>query len=85
MPTEDPASRVDRQVLDLRLALLDTRLRGEQRAWVEDELQALRLARVGVRAPGQVAYLRRLGIGRGRPLKRGPREWGDKVAPRIRG
>jgi hypothetical protein len=80
--TDDAAARVNRAVLDLRLSLLDAGLRGERRQLVEDELQALRLARVGIATPSTVGYLRKLGITRDRrpPLMtRGPETFGSAV------
>jgi len=54
--------QVDSTILDLRLALLNPKLRGERRTLIEGELEALRLARIGVRVKGQRSYLRRLGL-----------------------
>jgi hypothetical protein len=85
--TDDAAARVGSGIIDLRLLLLDGRLRGERRRAIEAELESLRLARVGVRAPGQRSYLARHGVtrdGRRQRLVRGQREWGDRVAVHVR-
>jgi hypothetical protein len=82
---DDAAGLVDRAILDLRVLRLSPALRGERREAVEAELEALRLARLGVRVKGQAAYLARCGVvsGRRRGLRRGPREWGGKTAVRL--
>jgi chloramphenicol 3-O-phosphotransferase len=67
--------RIDRGILDLRIALALGDATGERREALVDELEALRLARVGVHAPGQRDYLRRCGVtagGRRPRLQRGP-------------
>ena len=84
---EENRWRLDRQLLDLRVLLRNPRLTDERRRSVEVELEALRLARIGVRVKDQVAYLRRAGVVPAnrawRPLRRGPEVWPDRTRVRI--
>jgi hypothetical protein len=67
--------RIERGILDCRILLQTGRLDGERRALLTDELEALKLARVGVHRKGQAEILRRHGVTAGlrRPrLTRGP-------------
>ena len=54
--------RIGRGILDLRIMLVNPRPTGERRAAVADELEALRLARIGVHRNGQHEILRRHGV-----------------------
>ena len=56
------AQRLNAAIIDLRLALRNPATPDERRAVLRDELDALRLVRVGVHRPGQTSYLRRLGL-----------------------
>ena len=60
MTAAERAQRLDRTINDVRLALLNENVRGERRTLLQDELDALRLVRVGVRRKGQLSYLRRI-------------------------
>jgi hypothetical protein len=62
MPAGERARRLDSTILDLRLALANPSVRSERRTLLEAELDALRLARIGVRCRGQRSYLKRLGV-----------------------
>jgi hypothetical protein len=62
MTAAERARRLDGAILDVRLALLNPAVRGERRVLLQDELDALRLLKVGVRRRGQVSILRRLGV-----------------------
>ena len=62
MTAAERARRVNGAIIDLRLALANPRVGGERRVILEDELLALRCARIGVRCRGQRSILRRLGV-----------------------
>jgi hypothetical protein len=64
MTADERAQRLNGTILDIRLALRNPAVYGKRRELLRDELDALRLARVGVDCRGQASYLRRLGITR---------------------
>jgi hypothetical protein len=79
--------RIDEGILDARILLVTGRLDDECRAALVDELEALRLARIGVHCKGQREYLQRHGISAGlrKPvLYRGPAQWGRRVRAYLR-
>jgi hypothetical protein len=77
--------QLERGINDVRLLLLNRALTGERRKALREELLALRLARAGIEAKDQYAYLRRHGVYRRRPrLTRGPEVWGDRVSAHVR-
>jgi hypothetical protein len=62
MTADERALTLNCAINDVRRALLNPAVRGERRVMLRDELDALRLVRVGIRRPGQRAYLRMLGL-----------------------
>jgi hypothetical protein len=86
-PNDTAADRVRGYQLDLRLLLRGGRVTGERRAAIEREVETLRLAALGVRTSDTRAILARAGVtkdGRRARVVRGPREWGEKTAVRLR-
>lgn len=69
MTAAERAQRLNGTILDVRLALANPNVVGKPRALLQDELDALRLVRVGVRRKGQMSYLRRLGLALPHPKK----------------
>ena len=85
--SDDAASRLTSYLLDLRLLLRSPQVVGQRRRDIEHEVEVLRLARAGVRTKDSRHVLARAGItrpGRRRVVRRGPREWGERVTVHVR-
>jgi hypothetical protein len=62
MTADERARRLNGTILDLRLALANPSVVGDRRALLRAELEALRLARIGLHCRGQRSYLARIGL-----------------------
>jgi hypothetical protein len=68
---------------NLRMTLLNRRLQGERRQALAQELEVLRLSRLGINVSGQYAVLARNGVHPRPPtMRHGP--WADCPPLRIR-